>query len=496
VPPSQKRRLLMLAPHLEIGGSDKFNLDLIECLQRDHAYEVSIITTRSSPHRWREHFERLTPDIFALHTFLLVEDYPQFISNFIQTRKPDTVLIANSRIGYQLLPLLRTANGPSFVDYLHMEDWDEQGYPRLSLNYASYLDSTIVSSEHLKRRLTEKGGDPNRIHVATTNIDPRLWDRSGFDQPSIRAKYRLPEAVPVIAFVARLCRQKQPDIMANVLKTIRDRGLEFVCFVAGDGDYRPWLEKFIMKHHLDEIKLLGAIPSDQVRELLAISDVFFMPSESEGIALTLFEAMSMAVPPLAAKVGGQVELVTTSCGILIEPGPSQIADYANALERLLTSRELRRSMAARSRIRIRDRFTLEEMGNRMAQLFECAASTSTFEPGPAYTTPEAEELPSCFSRFLTTTLLLLSPRNLGLKLRNLSLLGAIYFHPEKRRRLAETFNARYYLSHNPDLKARGVAPLIHYAVQGYLEGRLPNPHFDPADRYGVNPMLWRIYQRD
>ena len=156
--------------------------------------------------------------------------------------------------------------------------------------------------------------------MATTNIDPRLWDRSRFDQPSIRAKYGVPEGVPVIAYVARLCRQKQPDVMANMLKAIRDRGLEFVCLVAGDGDYRPWLEKFIKKHHLHEIKLLGAIPSDQVRELLAISDVYFMPSESEGIALTLFEAMSMGVPPLAADVGGQAELVATDCGILIEPG--------------------------------------------------------------------------------------------------------------------------------------------------------------------------------
>ena len=77
----------MLAPHLEIGGADKFNLDLIECLQRDHAYEVSIITTRSSPHRWREQFERLTPDVFILHALLPVEDYSQFISNFIQTNK-------------------------------------------------------------------------------------------------------------------------------------------------------------------------------------------------------------------------------------------------------------------------------------------------------------------------------------------------------------------------------------------------------------------------
>jgi glycosyltransferase involved in cell wall biosynthesis len=496
VPPSQKRRLLMLAPHLEIGGSDKFNLDLIECLQRDHAYEVSIITTRSSPHRWRENFERLTPDIFALHTFLLVEDYQQFISNFIQTRKPDTVLIANSRIGYQLLPLLRTANSPSFVDYLHMEDWDEQGYPRLSLNYASYLDSTIVSSEHLKKRLTEKGGDPNRIQVATTNIDPRLWERSGFDQQSIRAKYGVPEGVPVIAYVARLCHQKQPDVMANVLKTIRDRGLEFVCLVAGDGDYRPWLEKFIRKHHLDEIKLLGAIPSDQVREILAISDVYFMPSESEGIALTLFEAMSMGVPPLAANVGGQVELVATDCGILIEPGPSQIAEYADALERLLTGRELRRSMAARSRARIRDRFTLDEMGNRMAELLECAARNSTFEPGAGYVEPVAKKSPSRFSGLMATALLLLSPKNVNRKVNNLILLCEIFLDRKKRRQLSETFDARYYLSHNPDLKARGVAPLIHYAVQGYLEERLPSPHFDAPSRDGVNPMLWRINQRD
>jgi glycosyltransferase involved in cell wall biosynthesis len=491
------RRLLMLAPHLEIGGSDKFNLDLIECLQRDHAYEVSIITTRSSPHRWRKQFERLTRDVFILHTFLAVEDYPQFISNFIQTRTPDTVLIANSRIGYQLLPFLRTANGPSFVDHLHMEDWGEQGYPRLSLNYASYLDCTIVSSEYLKKRLTEEGGDPNRIQVATTNIDPRLWDRSGYDQPSIRAKYGVPEGVPVIAFVGRLCRQKQPDVMANVIKKIRDGGLEFVCLVAGGGDYRLWLEKFIRKHHLDEIKLLGAVPSDQVREILAISDVYFMPSESEGIALTLFEAMSMGVPPVSANVGGQAELVATDCGILIEPGPSQVVEYADALERLLTDRELRRSMAAQSRERIRDRFTLAEMGNRMAELLECAARNSTFDPkADRQNVASATESHGRLRGFVTTTLLLLSPKDIRLKLKNLSLLGRIFLDPKKRLQLAEAFDARYYLSHNPDLKARGVAPLIHYVVQGYLEERLPSPHFDAPSRDGVNPMLWRINQRD
>ena len=507
--PPGKRRLLMLAPHLELGGADKFNLDLIASLKRDHAYEVTIVTTRSSAHRWLEHFERLTWDVFTLHTFLPVEDYARFISYLIESRKPDTVLIANSRIGYQLLPSLRTKNGPSFVDYLHMEDESAQGYPALSRSYAPFLDCTVVSSGHLKRRLVEAGGDPSRIHVSTTNIDPQLWDSSGYDAPAIRTKYSVPPGVPVIAFAGRLCRQKQPDVLAAVLKTIRDRGLEYVCLAAGDGDYRPWLEKFIARHRLHQIKLLGAIPSEQVREILAISDLYFMPSENEGIALTLFEAMSMGVPPVAAKVGGQDELVSPDCGILIHPGRSELGAYADALQKLLTDGELRRAMGSRARERIREHFTIDEMGTRMAELFESAAGHNRFHPETARKSWDgtqeavlAQDSPGRFREFVATTLLLLSPRNVGLKLRNLSLLGRIFLHATKRIRLAGAFDARYYLSHNPDIRARGVAPLLHYALRGYLEDRLPNPRFDAAEsarRYpgiAVNPLLWSIVQED
>src|SRR5580692_4229503 len=152
-------RLLMLAPHLEIGGADKFNLDLIERLQQDHGYQVAVITTRSSPHRWRERFERLTPDVYTLHSLVPVEEYPRFIGDFIQTWKPDTVLIAQSRTAYELLPVLRTVDWPSFVDYLHIEDPDPRGYPQLSLRYAGFLDATIVSSEYLRKRQIEAGAD-------------------------------------------------------------------------------------------------------------------------------------------------------------------------------------------------------------------------------------------------------------------------------------------------------------------------------------------------
>ncbi|MGP0075856.1 MAG: glycosyltransferase family 4 protein [Bryobacteraceae bacterium] len=507
--PKAKRRLMMLAPHFEMGGADKFNLDLIAALQRDHGYEVSIVTTRSSAHRWREHFERLTPDVFTLHTFLRLPDYLRFLLYLIESRQPDTVLITNCRTAYELLPFLRTHSIPSFVDYLHIEDGERDGFPQLSLKYAAFLDCTIVSSEHLKRRLIAAGKNTERMFVSTTNIDSSLWDKSRYDSSLLRTKYGVQEGVPVIAFVARLCRQKQPDVMAAALKTIRNRGLDFVCLVAGDGEDRPWLENFIREHDFYQMKLLGALQSDEVREILAISDILFLPSENEGIALTLFEAMSMGVPPVSANVGGQSELVSADCGILITPGPSQVEAYADALQTLLIDPKLRASMGARSRERICHHFTVEEMGNRMAQLFECAAGTSGFDPGAVPKnqanmdhTLNTLGSPSRLQGFVATALWLLSPRNWSAKLRNLSLLARIFLDRRKRLRLADTFDAEYYLSYQSDVRARGVPPLLHYALEGYLEDRLPSPRFDatggePHNReIAVNPMLRSIIHED
>ncbi len=49
------------------------------------------------------------------------------------------------------------------------------------------------------------------------------------------------------------------------------------------------------------------------------------------------------------------------------------------------------------------------------------------------------------------------------------------------------FDANYYLTHNPDVAAAGVDPLIHYLTQGFLEGRNPNAWFDTKYYLKQNP---------
>jgi glycosyltransferase involved in cell wall biosynthesis len=368
--PPGVRRLLLILPHLELGGADKFNLDLIKCLQNDHGWEVTVVTTLDGPHPWRARFLRLTPEVFTLNTFLPVHEYPAFLEYLTASRDYDTILISNSQMGYQLLPFLRTSGAVArFGDYVHMEqeDWKNGGYPRYSLNYSPFLDFTAASSEHLRSWMVQRGGEPDKISVCTCNIDTEVWDRRKYKQETLRAKYDVPADTPVIAYAARFTDQKQPELMADVVRLLREKGRRFICLAAGDGPDFPAVEQFVARHGIKELRLLGARSNAEIGEILAISDLYFMPSRMEGIALAIYEAMAMEVVPVAADVGGQRELITPDCGVLLRHD-APAADWAEALDRLLVNTAERIRMARACRERTQRYFDLQTMGDRMSEI--------------------------------------------------------------------------------------------------------------------------------
>src|SRR5262249_26894258 len=144
----QRPRLVIAIPRLEMGGADKFNLDLLRLLVTRHGYEVTIVATVPGYQTWLPELARLTPDIFVLDRFLRPVDYPRFLRYLIVSRQIDTVLISGSELTYLLVPYLRaTCPGITVLDYLHMEaeSWKNGGYPRISLNQAAQIDLTITS---------------------------------------------------------------------------------------------------------------------------------------------------------------------------------------------------------------------------------------------------------------------------------------------------------------------------------------------------------------
>jgi glycosyltransferase involved in cell wall biosynthesis len=364
----------MVIPWMTLGGADRFNLDLVRLLTA-RGWEITIVATLDGDNSWAPEFARFTPDIFVLGNFLAAGDQPRFVRYLIDSRKPDAVLITNSEFGYELLPYLRYYHPQlPIVDFCHMEEnnWHNGGYPRLSVDHGKRLDLTIVSSQHLRGWMMARAADPARVAVCYTGVDPEAWRRTNVDRASVRQELGLAATTSVLLYPARLCTQKQPRVFAKTLLRLKTEGMAFCAIVAGDGPDLPWMRHFVRQHALaDNVRFIGSVAAGEMRAIFAAADVLVLPSAWEGISLALYEAMAAGLPIVAAAVGGQVELVTSSCGILL---PRQLDEnseadaYARAIAELIMDPERRQRMSLAARARISEGFSLTNMADRMVSL--------------------------------------------------------------------------------------------------------------------------------
>ena len=380
-----KPRLLMIVPWLTVGGADKFNLDLLTQLTR-RGWEVSIVTTLKGNTPWLPLFARHTPDIFVLSHFLRLVDYPRFLRYLIHSRNVDAVLVSNSELGYSLSPYLR-AHCPAvaFLDFCHMEEehWKSGGYPRLSVAHQDLLDLNVVASEHLRHWMEAHGLDATRGRVCHINVDTDQWRPDVVRRKRVRDELTLGDSLPTILYAGRICPQKQPRVFAQTVLSLRRRSVPYLALVAGDGPDLEWLRTFVKRNGLsDQVRLLGMVANERIRELMQAADIFFLPSEWEGIALSIYEAMACGVPVVGADVGGQRELVTPECGVLIQRSDekTEAEHYAEALTSLLRDQQRRLQMGMAGRDRVAANFRVEQMGERMAALLREAIQLHAREP--------------------------------------------------------------------------------------------------------------------
>ena len=395
-----KKRLLMLLPHFEMGGSDKWNLDILKYLVA-HDWETTLAATALNPtNPWLSCFTKITSDVHILHNMLPLADFPRYLRWLIQTRAPDIVCITHSQLAYELLPALRAFFPKTpFVDYVHIdEEYFRSGcFPADSLLRQHALVSTGTASRHLKQWMVKRGAKTSKIKPIYINVDEKYWSKP--DEKTIiatREEMGIPKRQFVILYACRFCDQKQPDVFGQTvekaLKAIKNKQIiadipsDILFLVAGKGEeiYEKLLKK-LSDRYPENVRFFGAQDTEGIKKLLEVSDIAFLPSRMEGIALFFYEAMSMGVVPLGADVGGQAELITPECGILIKRethGKSQekiceeeSTRYADELIVLLADPERLKKMKITARQRIEKHFCLEQMGTAMGKMFTDAIAS-------------------------------------------------------------------------------------------------------------------------
>jgi glycosyltransferase involved in cell wall biosynthesis len=169
----------------------------------------------------------------------------------------------------------------------------------------------------------------------------------------------------LIVSVGRLKAPKDFLTLVRALGRLPSDSFEAV--IVGEGPERARLEAEIEALGLTERVSLAGERRD-VPHLLAAADVFVLSSASEGMPVSVLEAMAAGLPVVASRVGGVPEQVADGeTGLLVEPGGAD--ELAAALGRLIGDRGLRRRLGAAGRARAEQAFALEPFRRAHVELY-------------------------------------------------------------------------------------------------------------------------------
>ncbi|MBC8088165.1 MAG: glycosyltransferase family 4 protein, partial [Phycisphaerae bacterium] len=355
-PANGQHRVLVLLQGFPMGGYTAFNADFLPRLvKRGHV--VTVCTTEMWRTDWRLDAVRASNnDVVHAGGVVPLTSMPRYVSHLIASREIDVVLVSHSLAGYRMLPWLRRQHpGTAFVDYVHTDWFEAQmygSYAALGAAHADWLDVQVASSRTLANDLVRRGTRLETTIAQPINLDTTDWDPSRFPAAQVRASLGCSAAQPLILFAGRLSGEKRPLLAVECWKALIASGVDARFAVAGNGPLLGAMVDAVEKAGLKgRVEFLGELDGDMLRYVYSAADVYHAPSEIEGIARSLFEAMSMGCIPVVADVGGQHELVGTDCGKLIAHGPEEVARYVRAIVAVLDpATKTRLQNAARARI--------------------------------------------------------------------------------------------------------------------------------------------------
>lgn len=219
----------------------------------------------------------------------------------------------------------------------------------------------------------------NQEHLA--KIGKEVFDQKilmvyhGLDMENFRRRMPKPSGKPVILSVGQLRERKGLIYLVQACAILRDRGLDFVCRIVGEGPEREPLQSEIARAGLDGcVQLTGALPQEKVLEEYERANIFALPvvlaesGDRDGIPNVILEAMAMELPVVSTTQLAVTEIVhNNQNGMLVPPkDPTALAD---ALQRLITNPSFADQMGAAGRTTVKEKFNPYKNAQQLLNAF-------------------------------------------------------------------------------------------------------------------------------
>lgn len=362
-------RVLQVVLQLDPGGTERLVVEIVRRLRLRFPTAVCCL---DAPGQWAERLTALDVEVTALGRPAGFHPGLARALAAVARRHHATVLHCHHYSPFvygRLASLLVPGSRVVFTEHGRLSDAPPSAKRRAATRLlAAGVPHLYAVSHDLRRHLLDEGF-PARMGVVWNGIDA-----GGPPSPESRAAARAALAARpddrVIGTVGRLDPVKDFTTLARAFAVAWRRDPRLRLVIAGEGPERPAIEGVLAAEGLgDAARLLGH--REDVAALLPGLDVYANSSITEGISLTILEAMAAARPVIVTAVGGNPEVVEDEATGLLCPARAPEA-LAAALGRLAGDPALAARLGAAGRGRVLEHFTLDRMVERYAGIYESA----------------------------------------------------------------------------------------------------------------------------
>jgi glycosyltransferase involved in cell wall biosynthesis len=241
------------------------------------------------------------------------------------------------------------------------------------------LELRVAATMIVVSRAAESAARPfGRVNYLANGVDPAAFSTGPKDgDPAL------------VLFVGTIAERKGLIDLRDALIAMRSGGspARLRVVIVGDGAQEgPGAFERVRRAYasagLADVEFTGALGHDRIAELLARTDIFCIPSHSEGFPLSILEAMASEAALVATAVGDVPAMLGGGEAGVVVPIMDPDA-LSGALDRLARDRGERRRLGAAARRRVELEYSQQRLVERLFALYTSVATNGRRSKSPA-----------------------------------------------------------------------------------------------------------------
>lgn len=172
----------------------------------------------------------------------------------------------------------------------------------------------------------------------------------------------------VILFLSRIEKAKGIYELLDSFQVLRKKYPKLVLHIAGEGNERRAAESLVQEKGIEGVRFLGWVQGKEKAAAFHQADLYVLPSYTEGMPISLLEAMASGLPVVTTNVGGIRDFFDVQkMGFIVHPKDS--TDLREKLEQLVRQPELMDRFGAFNAIYARDRYAPQQVSKRLEAIY-------------------------------------------------------------------------------------------------------------------------------